>query len=195
MSMRQPRRMETRTRPILLRWLLALAVALIAPAVGILLAQQVPTAAVNKVTINGGAAQRSTVTSIALEFSSDVATYLRKEHLILRNLTTGQTLDPTVFDLTYDATKHQATFTFPTLGAKSLIEGNYLAVLKADALTAPLANRTIDSPGLGLADSVFTLHRRYGDSDGDRDVDFLDTARFRKTWNKTATAPDRKSVV
>ena len=145
-------------------------------------------AAVTKLTLNTGTPQRSTLTTIALEFSADVAAYLTKEHLVLRNLTTGQTLDPAVFDLTYNPTTHLATWTFPTLPAKSLVDGNYLAVLKADALLAPLANRTIVSPGLGLADSVFTFHRRFGDSDGDRDVDFLDTARFRKTWNQPSTS-------
>ena len=76
---------------------LLLVLALLLPAFSV--AQQ--PAAVTRLTLNTGTPQRSTLTTIALEFSADVASYLKKEHLVLRNLTTGQTLDPAVFDLTY----------------------------------------------------------------------------------------------
>lgn len=144
---------------------------------------------VKNVVLNDGAAQRSTLTAIRVEFTTDVSQSLKKEHLLLRNITTGQLIDPIHYaPLAFDSGNLRATWRFPSLVANSLPDGNYIAALKSEALTAPAGERTWQSPGVGTPASVFSFHVQFGDSEGDRDVDFLDTANFRKAWKKNSTA-------
>ncbi|MCC6235883.1 MAG: hypothetical protein IT580_24825, partial [Verrucomicrobiales bacterium] len=122
--------------------------------------------------INGGAAQRSMVKSILLQFSEDVSGSLSAEDLILRNLST-QT-DVLAGNQTWSfQTDRALLITFPNLPGESLADGNYTLALRPSGIT--------DAAGNALADAMdLSLFRYFGDADGDRDVDFLDAFRFRE---------------
>lgn len=83
------------------------------------------------------------------------------------------------------------TLTFP-LG---LDDGDYALALFGANVTddhgIPLDG---DGDGLPGGDLSFEFHRLFGDSDGDRDVDFLDLFRFRTAFGTVAGNPDFNSA-
>ena len=124
--------------------------------------------------VEGGLPQRSMLRSLAFQFSEDVSASLEPGDLVLENLTTAETIDPGVMTVTYDSATNTATWTFNFPGPffESLPDGNYCATLPAAAVEDPGGN----NPN---ADSLLAFHRVFGDRDGDTDVDFLDSIRFR----------------
>ena len=76
-------------------------------------AQTIAPATVTQILVNDGAAQRSTVTTLTVEFSRDVVASLRKEHLILRNITNNQDIDPVWFSFIYTPATRRAVWKFP----------------------------------------------------------------------------------
>ena len=73
-----------------------------------------------------------------------------------------------------------------TEGNRSLVDGNYRLTIRA--------NRVVDQNGLPLDgngdgtvgdNAVDSFFRLFGDTDGDRDVDATDAARFRSTFGKS----------
>ncbi|MCX6879255.1 MAG: fibro-slime domain-containing protein [Verrucomicrobia bacterium] len=150
-------------------------------------AQTYPSA--TAVEINGGAVQRSRVTTVSATFSGDVAASLKATDLVLCNLTAGFDIPPEIQSLTWDAALNQATWTFSTIVNQALPQGNYIGWIKTP----------FSPPAGGLAclansplppDFVFGFHVYFGDVDGDRDVDFRDNCFLRDTWNLAIPAAD-----
>jgi len=134
--------------------------------------------------VNGGEAQRSRVTSLALVFTEDVFDSLGAGSLSLRNTTTGETLAPSALEITRGA-GNRVMMTFPTLPAGSLPDGNYTLTIVATR-TADAAGNAFDGDGDGIGgdDGFQRFFRYFGDTDGDRDVDFLDTYWFQRTYGR-----------
>ncbi|RFC50106.1 MAG: putative conserved protein RhaS [Verrucomicrobia bacterium] len=138
--------------------------------------------------INGGAAQRSRVTSVSAVFDGDVGASLKPEDLVLRNLTAGIDIPEAAQAVAWDATSRTATWTFPSIANRALPQGNYLAVVRTP-FTPPHGGLACQANSPLQPDLVFGFHAYFGDHDGDRDVDFLDTCFLRDTWDLSAIAP------
>jgi hypothetical protein len=126
--------------------------------------------------INDGTAQRSRVTQLTVTFNTIVnptelntAFTLRRQH---DNVTVGTVSvassvvgGKTVAVLTFSGTNTDFT---------SLADGRWKLEINAEQVIG-------DSTGLPMAANYLSVefHRRFGDSDGDRDVDSLDFIRFR----------------
>ncbi|MGE3313220.1 MAG: hypothetical protein AB7O66_24910, partial [Limisphaerales bacterium] len=121
--------------------------------------------------INGGAAQRSMVSSVALRFSENVFGSLDGGDFVLRNFTSGLDVDASL--IRRDAqTGGSVLLTFPNLTGGSLGDGNYILALRHAGIT--------DAAGNSLTGDIqIAFFRYFGDSDGDRDVDYLDAFRLR----------------
>ena len=146
---------------------------------------------VTSVRINGGAAQRSTVLSVGLQFNANVSASLSGSDLLLYNRDTGKSVNTAVAArVGYDAQTNTATWAFPALPGRSLPNGNYRATLKSmgvhDAVGNPLDG---NADGRGGDEYSFDLARRYGDNDGDGDVDATDSRALRATFNKSVGRP------
>lgn len=126
------------------------------------------------VVINDGSAQRSVIRSITLTFSTPVV--LAENAITLNRRTYGrEILD--VANPSGDQKTFVVTFTDPTIEGGSLWDGIYDLVVH-NALVKDLFNtRPIGT------DPTQTFHRLFGDSDGDRDVDANDSARFQASLN------------
>jgi hypothetical protein len=155
-----------------------LAIALLSANIGAQGAEQPPT--VRSFVINGGNPQRSMVTSISIVFSADVGASLQAGDLHLTNLTMNTALNGAQF--TYSAATRTGTWTFPAEFGKSLPDGNYLAFLRPADVVGPTGLQLVPNAGSTTWSTKF--FRYFGDFDGDRDVDFLDTAKMRETNEK-----------
>src|SRR5262249_32103484 len=123
--------------------------------------------------INDGALQRSTVTNLAAVFSTHVA--VTPSNLVLRRLADNTVINPANFALTSDATSNKATWTFPGLAGGSLPDGNYSAAILANTVSNATGQH-LDGNADGQPGDpyVFDLFRKFGDWNGDRDIDFWD---------------------
>jgi RHS repeat-associated protein len=138
--------------------------------------------------INGGAAQRSRVTSVSAVFDGDVGASLKPQDLVLRNLTAGIDIPEAAQAVTWDAATKTATWTFPTIANRALPQGNYIGVVRTP-FTQPQGGLPCLADSPLPSDLVLGFHAYFGDHDGDRDVDFLDTCFLRDTWDLSAIAP------
>ena len=140
------------------------------------------------VQINDGLAQRSMVTNITVQFSSNVSASLGSDDLRLRNLNTNEMIAPADMAVDYDVTNQTARFTFPGLTStgRSLANGNHAAMLVASGITDD-SGQQLDGNGDGAGgDSyLFEFFRWFGDLDGDRDVGPTDLLGLRDTWDRT----------
>lgn len=168
--------MKLRSPSLSVRWLLA--IVLLSANAGAQGAEQPPT--VRSFVINGGAPQRSMVTSIVILFSADVGASLQAGDLHITNLTMNTALTGAQF--TYSAATRTGTWTFPAEFGKSLPDGNYLAFLRPADVVGPTGLQLVPNAGSTTWSTKF--FRYFGDFDGDRDVDFLDTAKMRETNGK-----------
>jgi hypothetical protein len=137
--------------------------------------------------INGGEAQRSKVSSLAIQFSEDVSASMTAGALTLRNLTTNADVSSSALLLNYDRTANIALWTFPTLPGGSLADGNYTATLTVDRITDVAGNTLNVVPADPQNNGSFMFFRYFGDLDGDRDVDFYDFFAFQRTSGKKST--------
>jgi len=148
---------------------------------GSIWSQQAPPS-VTSVVLNGGDAQRSMIKSVTLTFSDDVGASLQAEDLNIVNASTNTAITGAV--LAYDSLTRIGTWTFPAEIGKSLPDGVFSIFIRpADVVGA--GGQLVANPGTTLWSDKF--FRYFGDFDGDRDVDFLDTSKFRKTYTRTAT--------
>ncbi|MEN9284292.1 MAG: Cellulosome-anchoring protein precursor [Verrucomicrobiota bacterium] len=138
--------------------------------------------AATAVKINGGAAQRSRVTSISAVFSGDVAASIRPADLVLRNLTAGLDIPGEILQVAWDAARNEATWTFPTIATQALPQGNYIGRIRTP-FKSPTGGLACTANSPLAPDLVFAFHAYHGDYDGDRDVDFLDNCFLRDTWD------------
>jgi hypothetical protein len=121
--------------------------------------------------------------SIRFVFSKDVSTQIHAGDLVLRNDTTGQTIDGSSLTLTYDATSQTATWTSATPWA----DGDYTATLSASGIH-DLGGRALDGNGDGTGgdDYLLKFFTFAGDANRDRSVDFLDLAKLAQNYNSPA---------
>lgn len=130
--------------------------------------------AIDRIVINDGDRNRSIVTTLALSLRTNeqlVTTGTRLQRLGSRSLPDG------LFSTRFGT--NLLTLTFTNGGPNRLSDGNYLA-------SFVLERTTEDGLSNGIRANIsLPLHQFFGDRDGDRDVDFLDTFYFRETWEKT----------
>ncbi|MHB1036931.1 MAG: lamin tail domain-containing protein [Pirellulales bacterium] len=139
--------------------------------------------------VNNGAAQRTAVTSLALQFSSSVAASLDAGDLALRDESTGQIVELAGVTPTYDPVTNTATW---NLGAVTLADGYYRATLAAAGVTDAGRNPLDgDGNGLGGDDYAFTFFRLSGDITGDAAVDIFDVAAFQTHYGMSGATPSQ----
>jgi parallel beta-helix repeat protein len=162
-----------------------------------------PLAQVQSVVINGGAAQRSRVTSIVVNFNEPVlydTTVAGSDPFVLFKqggaANVNLTVTPPVADLTTSTTSVTLTFTTggPSVEFGSLADGRYTlqvgdlgSVTRSDGLT-------LDGDGDGQPGGTYTmtgdpatntLFRLYGDINGDGTVSASDFIQFRQFFGGT----------
>ncbi|MHB9049736.1 MAG: Ig-like domain-containing protein, partial [Pirellulales bacterium] len=135
-----------------------------------------PAAVVGQI-VNGGAAQRSAIGSLAIRFSEDVVTTWDAGDLTLVNRDSGAVIDLAAVTPAYDAASHTATW---NLAGVALDDGYYTATLAAagisDAAGSPLAG----------GDYAFDFFRLLGDTDGNASVDIFDVANVQVNYGQTS---------
>lgn len=136
---------------------------------------------------NAGDEQRSTLTSIAVTFSEAVNTSLEAADLQIVNLTMNSVVSATDLLMSWDGPSHVATWLFPNFQGGSLSSGNYAITLASQHVTDEAGNHldgNQDGQGTGNSDDdvVESVWRYFGDSNGDRNVDFLELFRFRSSY-------------
>jgi hypothetical protein len=135
---------------------------------------------IESVVINDGSAQRSMVNSITVTFDRVV------------------TIDPGAFGLqnghgnsvgvdvaaSVEGGRTVAILTFsgPGIIGGSLADGAYTLTVRGDHIRDEVGRELDgDGDGNGGGNRTESFHRLFGDSDGDRDVDLIDAARFLST--------------
>jgi len=144
-----------------------------------------PPVRIESVVVNDGAAQRSMVNSLTISFDRVV------------------TFDPGAFGLQRENGSEVSlqvaasvvggrsvavlTFSGTDIIGGSLADGTYALAIRADRVR-DASGRELDGDGDGIAggDRVDAFFRLFGDSDGDRDVDWLDRDLFGSAFEKNA---------
>jgi len=122
--------------------------------------------------------QRSMIWTLRLHFSESVIESLAPSDFVLRNLTTNTAVAAEAITV-LGGPSSSVELSFPNLTGGSLPDGNYLLTVNEAGVT-DVAGNTL-TPGLQAE-----FFRYFGDTDGDRDVDFLDWYRFQSTNGKRA---------
>jgi len=130
--------------------------------------------------IQEGALQRSMVTQLRVTFDDAVYGGASNVSMVLTDRITGVRVPAGSAVLTGDGT-NSWVWTFPTLPGGSLGDGIYLMELDGERLTDAAGNPVFLGAG-----TTATFHRLFGDVDGDRDVDFLDTFHFQRALNTSS---------
>jgi hypothetical protein len=138
------------------------------------------------VAVNGGAVQRSQVTSMTVTFTAPVA---------------FAGLSAAAFILTRDGDGAMATFTAsavatggvtvvtltgfggPAAEGRSLADGRFTLTVAAGQVAADGQALDGDTDGAAGGNHSFGLHRLFGDADGNGAVDLVDLTAFRSTFN------------
>lgn len=134
------------------------------------------------VRVNGGAAYRSRISTLAFQFSEDVSASVDPGDLVLYDETAQAAVDLSGLgeeDVTYDPVTNTAVW---NLSAVPLEDGNY---------TASLPRSTVrDATGNSLEnDGVLHFHRLVGDINGDRYVNIHDAFLFNQSWGAKIGEP------
>lgn len=132
--------------------------------------------------INFGAAQRSMIQSIGLEFSQDVSSVVETQDLNLWNIDLQEFATLGGIQLVNDPRSNTVSWVLPENSNALLPDGNYLAWFEVDQTASDSSVAMCSVNSIPLDDYTFTFHQFAGDSDGDRDVDFLDTCVVRESW-------------
>ncbi len=155
------------------------------------LANQAAAVTVQSFAVNGGAAQRSRVTSLTVSFSgvvtfpADPATAFR---VLGPNGPVGVAVD--LSGSTPGQTVARLTFTGPGVTAGSLADGRYTLTILG-ALIQDSSGQPVDAAGNGVPGSERTVsfYRFFGDANGDGTVDALDLFAFAGTFGKGSSDP------
>jgi hypothetical protein len=148
--------------------------------------QVIAPAQVASVVVNDGSAQRSMVKSLTVTFDGPVTIDAGAFEL---SRSDGSLVDLNVATSLMDGqTVAILTFTGSDIFGGSLADGNYALTIRGD-LVHDRFGRALDGDGDGAAggDDSESLFRLYGDSDGDRDVDFHDLGRFLTTLGRDSS--------
>ncbi len=135
--------------------------------------------------INQGSAQRSMIQGIGMTFDRDVSSQLKSQFLNARNIVSGQVFDLSAAKLIFDPRNFSATWMLDKNTAALLPDGNYIAWLENDQMLDASSVGKFSASHVAIDDFTFGFHQLAGDSDGDRDVDFLDASVFRDTLQKS----------
>jgi hypothetical protein len=138
---------------------------------------------VAQVVVNGGEVQRSRVTSVRIDF--DRVLNVPADAFGLRRTGDGAVVSLSASVVNDAATRVTLTFSGGPVEFGSLADGRY-------TLTASAAALNLDGNGDGIAGDDFTtsLHRLFGDNDGDGDVDAQDFGAFRAAFGGTSNTFD-----
>ena len=158
------------------------AVAFVMPGQRVLQAAASAPALTGSVKVNDGTAQRSMVTS--LTFTTSVPATLGSDALTL-SLHSGGPVGFTVTpsNPSGDGKTYVLSFSGSGVVGSSLPDGIYDLKVKASSVT--------DGFGQSLSggDQTLTLHRLYGDADGNKSVNSLDNFKLRSTFGLSLGAP------
>jgi len=139
---------------------------------------------VESVAINDGHAQRSKINSLTVTFDGLVT--IDPGAFELRRMGMNRPIDLTVALSEMDG-RTVALLTFHGAGVQhgSLKDGNYTLTIRATKIR-DAAGRLLDGDGDAAAggDYVDEFFRRFGDTDGDNDVDLVDAEMFGTTFGK-----------
>jgi uncharacterized delta-60 repeat protein len=120
--------------------------------------------------------------SFIVDLSEDVFLSISAADLVLKNLTTGQTISPTTFVLnTSGGATLPTRAEWTTFFAQPLPDGNYHAQIAADAVR-DYADNPLAAP---ISFDFFILA---GDANHDRKVDFTDLVAVAQSYNTTSGA-------
>ncbi|MHB9049161.1 MAG: Ig-like domain-containing protein [Pirellulales bacterium] len=127
--------------------------------------------------VNGGAAQRSQISSLAVQFSEDVSASLGATDLTLVNRDSGAAVNVTGVTPTYDPATQTATW---NLSGIALEDGYYRATLNAGGI--------FDVAGNFLAGGNYPIEffRLLGDTDGNAAIDIFDVAKVQVNYGQTS---------
>jgi len=130
------------------------------------------------VVVNGGEIQRSRVTNLRVDF--DRVLSVPANAFELKRTGDGAVVSLSASVVNDSATRVTLTFSGAATEFGSLADGRY-------TLTAFAAALNLDGNGDGIAGDDFTtsLHRLFGDADGDGDVDAQDFGAFRAAFGGT----------
>ena len=148
----------------------------------ILLNGQIGPPTVEDFSVNDGAAHRSRVSAVSVRFSHDVSESVDRGDLSIRDADDGSDVDLSAATVAFDALTNTARWDFSALPGGTLPEGNYAARVSGTGIFA-FGDQQLDGNGDGVGgdDYPFEVHRYFGDSDGDRDVDALDLFHYGAT--------------
>ncbi len=145
---------------------------------------------ISKIAIGGGSSQRSRITDVTIEFDGPVSLQSGAVSVIKRGAGGGAVAATATAVADSDNRKYLVTFSGPFVQYGSLMDGNYELSILATSATNP-SGFAIDGDQNGTpggnytwgADQLDKFFRRFGDGDGDRDVDALDLLNFRRSLN------------
>ena len=148
---------------------------------------------VSSVTMNGGGVQRSAVESIAIAFDGEVDFKPDAFTVIQRNTKSGESFETVEiqFDTQFEDGVTVATIEFlshtrPSTNA--LEDGNYQFTLTAD-LVARNGQSMVEDYVFGDEESE-AFFSFYGDSNGDRKIDYMDAFAFQQAFMTFAGHPN-----
>jgi len=156
-----------------------------------------PSLALNQLTVGDGTDQRSVLNQVQLEFDSPVS--IADGAFTLRNRDLNQFVDTTA---TLDATGQIVTLTFSgnlTVGSSGrLVDGNYELVVDGSKVVSVDTSVAWDADGDGVAGGFYTygdneadnFFALFGDGSGDRNVNIFDLLGFRQAWRSSMGQPD-----
>jgi hypothetical protein len=127
--------------------------------------------------INDGAAQRSAISTLSIQFLGDVSASLDGGDLTLRNDTSGAMVSLSAIVPAYDHATNTATW---DLSGARLDDGYYTAKLAAAGVTDAGGNPLVDG------DYAVEFFRLLGDTDGSGAVDIFDVAALQVNYGQTA---------
>jgi hypothetical protein len=146
--------------------------------------QTIAPARVENVVVNDGSAQRSMVTGLTVTFDRLVSVdpggfELHQQGGSLVELSVGTSI-------VNGRTIASIAFAGPGIVGGSLADGKYTLSIRSD-LVHDVFGRSLDGDADGAAggDHTDAFFRLYGDSNGDRDVDWVDRALFRSAFGKS----------
>jgi len=132
--------------------------------------------------LNGGAAQRSTLGTLLVGFDEDVGASLDVDDLVLTRVG-GGAVDLTGASVSYDGPSNAAMWDLTGLPADRITDGFYRARLVAGGITNSAGDPLDgDRDGEGGDDYEFGLHRLSGDVNGDGTVNGADAQLVRQNW-------------
>ncbi|MBX7106178.1 MAG: hypothetical protein K1X57_19010, partial [Gemmataceae bacterium] len=143
---------------------------------------------IGSVQINDGNAQRSMVNSLTVRFTKQVLFSGQPADAMILNGPNGQVaMSADLSQSTPAGTVVRLTFTGPGIIGGSLSDGNYTFIVNGNLILDDRGqNLDGDANGTFGGNYLMTLHRLFGDSNGDRTVDITDFLAFRSSFLQTA---------